>query len=137
MPRPIEAGGFDLINEEDTMDSGNAITRRGFLGGVPAAGAALAGGASLAALAHAGEPRGSGEVFRVGCLNVVSYSHLNNLWAPLINPRPGTSETPYTGMRITHCWEIDPELSRQFANDYRSEERRVGKECRSRWSPSH
>src|SRR5256885_333957 len=26
---------------------------------------------------------------------------------------------------------------RQIANDMRSEERRVGKECRSRWSPYH
>ena len=25
----------------------------------------------------------------------------------------------------------------QLQNDYRSEERRVGKECRSRWSPYH
>ena len=24
-----------------------------------------------------------------------------------------------------------------YENDYRSEERRVGKECRSRWSPYH
>ena len=24
-----------------------------------------------------------------------------------------------------------------YAGDYRSEERRVGKECRSRWSPYH
>ena len=29
---------------------------------------------------------------------------------------------------------VDPELSQK---DRRSEERRVGKECRSRWSPYH
>ena len=28
-------------------------------------------------------------------------------------------------------------LSNIFNNNYRSEERRVGKECRSRWSPYH
>ena len=46
---------------------------------------------------------------------------------------PGTSQV-----------EIDPEtgvLKRDGAaakiNPYRSEERRVGKECRSRWSPDH
>src|SRR2546427_13280508 len=35
------------------------------------------------------------------------------------------------------CWPIDPEnpASKAFYN--RSEERRVGKECRSRWSPYH
>ena len=29
------------------------------------------------------------------------------------------------------------ELMTQFCIAYRSEERRVGKECRSRWSPYH
>ena len=28
-------------------------------------------------------------------------------------------------------------LNQIFADDWRSEERRVGKECRSRWSPYH
>src|SRR5256886_10682886 len=38
----------------------------------------------------------------------------------------------YTGATVVFC-EIDP---RTFNAD-RSEERRVGKECRSRWSPYH
>ena len=29
------------------------------------------------------------------------------------------------------------QISRMFIYDFRSEERRVGKECRSRWSPYH
>src|SRR2546426_3784829 len=36
--------------------------------------------------------------------------------------------------------EAPPPTSRKFAGEppaYRSEERRVGKECRSRWSPYH
>ena len=33
------------------------------------------------------------------------------------------------------CFAVDP--STWFDNDMRSEERRVGKECRSRWSPYH
>ena len=33
--------------------------------------------------------------------------------------------------------EVDTALSRDLTNNYRSEERRVGKECRSRWSPYH
>src|SRR2546430_14117392 len=32
---------------------------------------------------------------------------------------------------------IDPKDRIDVANDMRSEERRVGKECRSRWSPYH
>src|SRR5947208_10160806 len=56
--------------------------------------------------------------FRVGCLNVTSYSHLHQLWAPLMNPRAGKKETPFTGMRITHCWEIDPLKSEEFARMY-------------------
>src|SRR5438034_4964773 len=38
-------------------------------------------------------------------------------------------------------YELDPRMFEgrlpSFANTRRSEERRVGKECRSRWSPSH
>ena len=41
------------------------------------------------------------ESFRIGCLNVSSYSHLEGLWAPLINPRQGQKDMPFTGMRIT------------------------------------
>ena len=31
----------------------------------------------------------------------------------------------------------DGEFLKKFLNEQRSEERRVGKECRSRWSPYH
>src|SRR2546430_11916567 len=35
-------------------------------------------------------------------------------------------------------WQVEPEpLPPACAFDHRSEERRVGKECRSRWSPYH
>ena len=56
--------------------------------------------------------------FSVGCLNVGAYSHLDNLWAPLINPRKEKKETPFTGMRITHCWDIDSEKAMGFAQEY-------------------
>ena len=39
----------------------------------------------------------------------------------------------YEPMALAKMREIGAELHRQF----RSEERRVGKECRSRWSPYH
>src|SRR2546422_10790852 len=32
---------------------------------------------------------------------------------------------------------VDELIATQYASDKRSEERRVGKECRSRWSPYH
>src|ERR1017187_2223511 len=40
------------------------------------------------------------------------------------------------GMKNTSFW-IAPEKESRWAHSYRSEERRVGKECRSRWSPYH
>lgn len=51
---------------------------------------------------------------RLGAMNVVTYSHLA-LWGPMINPRAGKKDMPYTGMRITHCWEIDPAKAEEFA----------------------
>jgi len=39
--------------------------------------------------------------------------------------------------RIKELVEAKEALSAQFAEISRSEERRVGKECRSRWSPYH
>ena len=35
------------------------------------------------------------------------------------------------------CPDNLPELARKMSDRHRSEERRVGKECRSRWSPYH
>ena len=41
-------------------------------------------------------------------------------------------------LHSTHTERIERIRARHFlANDHRSEERRVGKECRSRWSPYH
>ncbi|HZT28764.1 MAG TPA: Gfo/Idh/MocA family oxidoreductase [Bryobacteraceae bacterium] len=87
------------------------LDRRKFLG------AALASEASALA-AQGGKRRSPSDVFRVGCLNVVTYSHLNELWAPLMNPRDNQKDAPLTGMRITHCWEIDPDKSAQFARTF-------------------
>lgn len=83
------------------------MDRRAFLSQVSA----------LAAAAQA-QPRPASAPFRVGCLNVVTYSHLEPLWAPLINPRAGAQETAFTGMRITHCWEIDPANAERFARAF-------------------
>src|SRR5215471_2923869 len=99
------------------MNSPSKINRRSFVKGTPILGATLAAGESLAG-AQSGKPGTPGQYFRVGCLNVSSYSHLMGLWAPLINPRKGEKDTPFTGMRITHCWEIDPAKAEEFARIY-------------------
>lgn len=69
-------------------------------------------GAAMAARAQ------SSSELRIGCLNVHNYSHLLPLWAPLMNPRAEKKEVKLTGMRITHCWEIDPDKSAEFAKMY-------------------
>ena len=72
--------------------------RRTFLGKAltaGAAGAALMGTSPKAKAAS----KNSGDFFRVGCLNVESYSHLIGIWGPLINQRKGEKDTPFTGMR--------------------------------------
>lgn len=76
--------------------------------------------ASLAAAAPAAAQTKrwtSGQPFRIGCLNVSTYSHMA-IWGPLINPRKGEPDTAFTGMRITHCWEIEPAKAEEFARTY-------------------
>ncbi|MFC1574156.1 Gfo/Idh/MocA family oxidoreductase, partial [Candidatus Latescibacterota bacterium] len=91
--------------------------RRVFLTRTSAAGATLA--TLGTAKSHAASKKGNkSDFFRVGCLNVVGYSHLIGIWGPLINPRKGEKDTPFTGMRITHCWDIEPDKSQQFADLY-------------------
>src|SRR5271163_2321281 len=84
----------------------NHLLRRSFL--QTASLAAISAGRTLAA-------RNPAEPFRVGCLNVWEYSHLKDLWAPLINPRFNSKDAPMTGMRITHCWDIEPDRAEEFA----------------------
>src|SRR3990172_7233395 len=45
--------------------------------------------------------------------------------------------TDYLGVLPDGGWTICPPSLLSFVNLFRSEERRVGKECRSRWSPYH
>ena len=91
----------------------NTLDRRGFL---------TAASLSLAASQGAAQTRWKpGTPFRIGCLNVVSYSHLAQIWAPYINARTDKKETPFTGMRITHCWEVDPEKSAEFGRMFNCE----------------
>ena len=47
------------------------------------------------------------------------------------------SEVISAGERVLFYLEVPPPLFGRIAQGMRSEERRVGKECRSRWSPYH
>lgn len=91
--------------------------RRSFLGRAAIAGAAAAAAAKTSE-SQTRSPKGPDDFLRIGCLNVVSYSHLNGIWGPLINPRQGEKDTPFTNMRITHCWEIEYDKAEQFAKTY-------------------
>ena len=94
-----------------------AQDRRAFIGKTAAMGTALSTlGVSSSTASE--KTKNSGKFFRVGCLNVHSYSHLIGIWGPLINPRKGQKDTPFTGMRITHCWDIEPDKSEEFAALY-------------------
>jgi predicted dehydrogenase len=93
------------------MNSEHPTNRRGFL---TKATFALTAAQVAAAQSRAGRDG----PFRIGCLNVHNYSHLLGLWAPLMNPRKEKQESSMTGMRITHCWEIDPSKSAEFAGMY-------------------
>lgn len=92
--------------------------RRRFFKHTLAAGAAAAATVSGTAGAEAQTKRAEGAPFRIGCLNVISYSHLEALWGPIMNARKGEKDTPFTNMRMTHCWDINYEDAQRFAQTY-------------------
>lgn len=94
------------------MITPSQINRRGFLTKASLAAAAMS-------QAAAQKRSRDGEPFRIGCLNVHNYSHLLPLWAPMMNPREDKKEIGLTGMRITHCWDVEPEKSAEFAKMYK------------------
>ena len=97
------------------MTTGNS-DRRSFLGTASLATLAMSG-AENPGNAYA-EDVTSRDIVRIGCLNVDAYSHLIGLWGPLINARKGKDDTPFTNMRITHCWEIEYDRAKAFADLY-------------------
>ena len=46
-------------------------------------------------------------------------------------------QSGYDRRFVKKAHELNGKWEKPFWNDDRSEERRVGKECRSRWSPYH
>ncbi|MCH2201998.1 MAG: hypothetical protein MK102_08510 [Fuerstiella sp.] len=81
--------------------------RRDFLAGSMTLGAMGFGAAIGMPAAMADDDRG--DDFRVGVMNLQVYSHMG-IWAPILKP--------FIGMRITHCWDIDPNISEGFAKGY-------------------
>ena len=64
--------------------------------------------------------------------------HLNTRGLPLILPLRNPAKAPdLPNCEARRFAYGDLELAKQALNTTRSEERRVGKECRSRWSPYH
>ena len=96
------------------MEKSTSINRRSLLTAVPVFGTAMAANSQASETKPEGDKNG-GNVIRVGCLNVGIYSHLSYNWASLINPAANSDEIPLTGMRITHCWDIDHGHSKGFA----------------------
>ena len=98
------------------MESSCKINRRSLLIKAPALGAAVA--ASAAVAGQAKEKDNANAVFRVGCLNVGSYSHLASTWASLVHPRPEGGKLAFAGMQVTHCWDIEPARAKGFAKGF-------------------
>src|SRR5258707_9586254 len=67
--------------------------------------------------------------------------NLEGTWSDVNGGRPLSA--CFAARRTPNWWPYDPHLPRLADNrsllrvQHRSEERRVGKECRSRWSPYH
>ena len=96
------------------MNSSNRFNRRTLLTAAPALGVAMAAADVRGAAAKKNDPPNG--ILRIGCLNVKAYSHLATSWASIINP--SADQVRLTGMRITHCWDIDPEGAKGFAKSY-------------------
>ena len=95
-------------------------SRRRFLG--TTASIAGATGLSYPGTAAAKPMQPSVDLLRVGIVALGKDSHYY-IWGPTINP---TDEDVWpvgrtTGMRITHCWDRDPQNAESFAHKYKCE----------------
>src|SRR5256886_16327584 len=88
-------------------------------------------------------PRGSKEFgTKVEVKNLNSFRYLQKALEYEIERHIGVLESGGRISQETRLWNQAEShtvsmRSKEKAHDYRSEERRVGKECRSRWSPYH
>ena len=68
-------------------------------------------------------------IMNIKCLAIKNSSETNE---------PKTAYIEFEGEGVVHASDIQADQDIEILNpDLRSEERRVGKECRSRWSPYH
>src|SRR3989449_5472237 len=66
------------------------------------------------------------------------FPFLRGIRIPSSGARSSTPKCcPKESAKIQTRYRIGADLREQFLSELRSEERRVGKECRSRWSPYH
>ena len=73
-------------------------------------------------------------LYKVGMKELPEY----NAKAGINFLHPGRqAEIIYAGEPVGYLGEVHPEVLDSYGITTRSEERRVGKECRSRWSPYH
>ena len=76
-------------------------------------------------------------------LTKAEYESVHSTWAKAVKVLPNYSIVHKQDFFIEESYRPDickddlSFLSRSFERHFRSEERRVGKECRSRWSPYH
>ena len=77
---------------------------------------------------------------------MVIKKNLGKNWDPIFSAADSDGDyemsTDFPGMKLTLAWNRVKggdigKISKQTVEEKRSEERRVGKECRSRWSPYH
>ena len=98
----------------------NNSSRRSFIGKAAAAGSAAVAGTHIAqAQPHPERP--TTDLLRVGVIALGDNSHMNySIWAPTINPtEPDVWPAGRTtGMKITHCWDMNPEIREAFAKKY-------------------
>ena len=96
------------------------LSRRSFVGKTAVAGAAIAAGSKIANAQSKNRP--ITELLSIGVIAVGDNSHMNyDLQAPTINPT-FSNTWPVgraTGMQITHCWDIKPEVNEAFAKKYK------------------
>src|SRR3712207_9488822 len=75
-----------------------------------------------------------------GTVAPVTLHHRTDFAASMIDGRTVMEIDPKgkSAQEVTELWDyIADRLEKNFRRTVRSEERRVGKECRSRWSPYH
>ncbi len=85
-------------------------------------GAALAGAAAFAGQSAKAAPAPTKRL-KIGAIGVGTYSFMTYCWSDIIEPwgapnneKRGNFGMPFLNMDITHCWDVNPEASKAFAD---------------------